>query len=287
MELSQVQSQQLNHQQIQGLKLLQMNSWELEQYLRELSQENPLVDLEPETHSAAEKDELVRYLQWLEDNDFQNFYCQQMSEDELDPLSQVGTAGGLEETLPRFLSRQLYTMNLEENLADAVCYLASCLDDRGYLAAPLPELAQSSCFSLSRLEQALKILRGLEPAGVGAENLSQCLELQLRRIGEEGPTLAIVQSHLEMLARHQYAAIAVRLGILTEQVKTAAAIIRELNPRPGAIFEQVEQTAYILPDIFVEEQAGRYTARLHRPGRPYFRINGYYRSLLHHSQDPK
>ena len=68
MELMQVQSQQLSYQQIQGLKLLQMSSWELEQYLRELSQENPLVDLEPETPSVEEKDELLHYLQWLEDN---------------------------------------------------------------------------------------------------------------------------------------------------------------------------------------------------------------------------
>ena len=90
MELMQVQSQQLSYQQIQGLKLLQMSSWELEQYLRELSQENPLVDLEPETPSVEEKDELLHYLQWLEDNDYQNLYCQQVNEDELDPLSRVG-----------------------------------------------------------------------------------------------------------------------------------------------------------------------------------------------------
>ena len=139
MELMQVQSQQLSYQQIQGLKLLQMSSWELEQYLRELSQENPLVDLEPETPSVEEKDELLHYLQWLEDNDYQNLYCQQVNEDELDPLSRVGTEGGLEETLFRFLSRQLYTMDLEEELADAVRYLASSLDERGYLAAPMAE----------------------------------------------------------------------------------------------------------------------------------------------------
>ena len=151
MELMQIQSQQLSYQQIQGLKLLQMSSWELEQYLRELSQENPLVDLEPETPSVEEKDELLHYLQWLEDNDYQNLYCQQVNEDELDPLSRVGTEGGLEETLFRFLSRQLYTMDLEEELADAVRYLASSLDERGYLAAPMAELAQSSRIPLPRI----------------------------------------------------------------------------------------------------------------------------------------
>ena len=287
MELSQVQTQQLNHQQLMGLKVLQMGTMELEQYLRELTQENPLVDLEPEAPAPEKEDELLQYLQWLEDNDHQNFYCNQLSEEELDPLSRVGTDGGLEETLFRFLSRQLYSMDLEEETAETVRYLASCLDERGYLTVSLDELAQSGRIPLSRLERALDILRGLEPAGVGAENLSQCLELQLKRIHEEGPALDIVRHHLEALARRHYAAIASRLSLPIEEVKAAAALIRELDPRPGAVFDRAEQAPYILPDLFVEEQEGRYLARLRRPGRPPFQINGYYRSLLAQSQDPQ
>lgn len=61
----------------------------------------------------------------------------------------------------------------------------------------------------------------------------------------------------------------------------------ELEPRPDAVFEQAEQTVYILPDIFVEEQEGRYTVRLRTSGRPPFQINGYYRDLLLRSQDPQ
>ena len=287
MELSQVQTQQLNHQQLMGLKVLQMGTMELEQYLRELTQENPLVDLEPEAPAPEKEDELLRYLQWLEDNDHQNFYCNQLSEEELDPLSRVGTDGGLEETLFRFLSRQLYSMDLEEETAETVRYLASCLDERGYLTVSLDELAQSGRIPLSPLQRAQDIIRGLEPAGVGAENLSQCLELQLKRIHEEGPALDIVRHHLEALARRHYAAIASRLSLPIEEVKAAAALIRELDPRPGAVFDRAEQTPYILPDLFVEEKGGRYAARLRRPGRPPFQINGYYRSLLAQSQDPQ
>lgn len=286
-ELLQTQSQQLNYQQIQGLRLLQMGSPELEQYLRELAQENPMVDLEPEASAREEDDGLLGYLRWMEDNDHQNLYYAQMSEEELDPLSRVGTEGGLEETLFRFLSRQLYAMDLEEDLADAVRYLASGLDERGYLAAPLPELARNSPFPLPRLERALEILRGLEPAGVGAESLSQCLELQLLRIGEKGPALAIVRSHLALLAKRHYSSIASKMNISADQVKQAEAIIRELDPRPGAVFERPEQIPYILPDIFVEEEGGRYTVRARKPGRPPFQINGYYRRLLSQSQDPE
>lgn len=287
MELLQTQSQQLNYQQMQGLKLLQMSSPELEQYLRELAQENPLVDLEPDPAPREEDDGLLSYLRWLEDNDHQNLYYSQMSEEELDPLSRVGTEGGLEETLFRFLSRQLYAMDLEEDLADAVRYLASSLDGRGYLAAPLAELARAGRFPLPRLERALEVLRGLEPAGVGAADLSQCLELQLLRIREEGPALTIVRSHLPLLAKRHYSSIAGKMNISVEQVKAAEAVIRELDPRPGAVFERPEQTTYILPDIFVDEEDGRYTARARRPGRPPFQINSYYRRLLLQSQDPQ
>lgn len=285
MELMQMQTQQLNCQQIQGVKLLQMGSLELEQYLRELAQDNPMVDLEGDSAVHEADDSLLHCLRWLEENDRQNLYYQQMSEEELDPLFRVGNEGGLEETLFRFLSRQLYPMELEQSTANAVRYLASCLDERGYLSAPLRELAESSRIPLPQLEQALEILRGLEPAGVGAETLSQCLELQLRRIRVEGPALDIVRFHLELLAKRHYAAIAAKLNISVEEVKAAEAVIRELDPRPGAVFERAEQIPYILPDIFVEEEGGHYIARSRKPPRPPFQINEYYRKLLLQSSD--
>lgn len=285
MELLQTQSQQLNHQQIQGLKLLQMGSLELEQYLQEMARENPMIDLETEVPAHAGDDELICYLKWLEDNDQQNIYYQQMSEEELEPLARIGNDGGLEETLFRFLSRQLYSLGLENDLADAVRYLASCLDERGYLTISLEELAQSSHISVPRLEQALGILRKLEPAGVGAENLSQCLELQLRRIGENGPALMIVRHYLELLAKRHYSSIAVKLNIPVEQVMSAEAIIRELDPRPGAVFGRAEQIPYIFPDIFVSEVDGQYLAQSRKPGRSPFQINTYYHNMLLQSQD--
>ena len=132
MELLQHQSQQqkLSQQQIQSVELLQMSAPELESFLRELAQENPVVELEeasPERERPRE-DELLGRLNWLEDNDRQNRYFQHVDEEELDPLARVGTTGGLEETLFRFLSRQLYQMDLDEDTAQGVRYLAACLD---------------------------------------------------------------------------------------------------------------------------------------------------------------
>ena len=286
MELIQSQVQRLSQQQLQGVELLQMSAQELESYLRELSQENPVVELEehfaPAQESPREED-LLRRLRWLEDNDRQNHYYQHIDEEELDPLVRVSGTGGLEETLVRFISRQLDRPGVEEELDRAVRYLAACLDGGGYLRFSLEELSGQTGIPLSRMKQALALLHSLEPAGVGAADLSQCLELQLLRIGAEGPALAIVRDHLEALAKRHYRAIASALGITVEQVREAEGIIRELEPRPGAVFEQPEQVAYIQPDVFVAEEEGRFVARTRGGERPPFRISAYYRDLLSQS----
>lgn len=193
-------------------------------------------------------------------------------------------SGGLEETLPQFLSRQLDRLALDGETARTVRFLASCLDEDGYLRASPEELAQDASIPLETIRAGLAALRTLEPAGVGAENLSQCLELQLERAGVGGPALAIVRGHLESLARCRYRLIADKLGVSVDQVLCAQRTIRELDPRPGAVFNRPEPAPYIYPDIFVDEQDGRFVARSSHPERPAFHINGYYRDLLAQSQ---
>lgn len=287
MELLQSQVQRLNQQQLQSVELLQLSTLEVEAYLRELAQENPVIELEdsrPET-DRPQDEELLRRLSWLEDNDQQNRYYQHMEQEELDPLAQVSAQEGLEETLFRFISRQLYPMQLDEDTAQTVRYLAACLDRDGYLRTSQEELAGDLSVSVEQIARCVEILRSLEPAGVGAADLSQCLELQLRRIHETGPALSIVRDHLDALAKRHYRAIAAQLSVSVEEVRRAEALIRELEPRPGAVFEPAEQIQYILPDVFVEEVEGRLVARVRGRERPPFQISGYYRTLLRQAEE--
>lgn len=289
MKLLQSQVQRLSLHQLQSIEMLQLSTQELDAYIRELSLSNPLVEPDEVTPSSPEgrqEDDLLRKLKWLEDNDYQNRFYQRVDDDELDPLALLPSDGGLEETLFRFLSRQVHQLGLSESMAQIVRYLAACLDDNGYFRIPLEELSQNSSIPVSKLEEGLTILRRLEPAGVGAADLSQCLELQLHRIHETGPALSIVRCYLPLLAKRHYRDIAARLGITQEEVLQAERLIRELEPRPGAVFQQPEQIPYILPDVFVEEdKTGRLIARTRRRERPPFRINSYYRQLLSESQD--
>lgn len=289
MELLQKQVQQLDQRQIQRLEVLQMSALELRDYLQELSQENPVVDLNdtPAPPEDAREDPRLQHLRWLADNDRQNRYYQGLWEYEDDPIARIGVSGGLEETLPQFLSRQLDRLRLDGDTARTVEFLASCLDGDGYLRPPLDELAADSGIPLPLLERGLAVLRTLEPAGVGAGSLSQCLALQLERAGVDGPALAIVREHLEPLARCRYRFIADRLGIPVGEVLSALKTIRELEPRPGAVFDQPGQTPYLYPDVFVEEKDGRFTARARAGERPAFQINGYYKELLANSGQPE
>ena len=287
MELVQRQTQQLTQQTLQSLALLQMSTVELEAYVQELAQENPIIDLEPprSEQEAPRDQELFRRVKWLEDSDRQNRYYQRLDAEELDPLAQVGTDGGLEESLSNFLFRQIQQLDLDESAKQLLCYLSACLDEDGYFRIPLDELSRTSGISQRRLARTLELLRSLEPAGVGASSLSQCLELQLLRIHEEGPALAIVRDCLEELAKKHYHAISARLSISQEEVRSAERLIRELNPRPGSIFALPSEISYIQPDILIEEMDGHFTARLRNSDRPYFQINSYYRSLLTQSDD--
>lgn len=203
----------------------------------------------------------------------------------MDPLTRVGTGGGLEETLVSFLSRQLDRLRLEESAARLVRYLIYCLDDDGYLRTPLAELSRHGAIPLPKLEEALAVLKTLEPAGVGAAELWECLALQLERIGETGPALTIVRDHLEALAKRHDRAIAAKLNITPAQVEEARRTIRELDPRPGSVFQRTEQVFYIQPDLTVEEQEGRLTVKSTRGERPPFRLSRYYQKLLKQSED--
>ncbi len=288
LEQKQQIKQQLSVHQRYGIELLQMSAQELEACLQELAQENPLVQLDeglPKTE-PVQKDDLVARLRWLEENDFQNYYYRSSVHDEVDePLARMGCGGGLDETLFSFLTRQIDRRRLPWHVAETVKYLIYCLDEDGYLRVSVEELARTGIYSQEQLEQAYELLLSMEPAGVGAANLSQCLLLQLQRIGYSGPAIEIVEYHLEELALQHHRAIASRLGISKSQVQNAQQVIRSLEPRPGALFARPSLTQYIHPDVFVVEEDGVFVVQEKQVDHPVFRMNPDYLKLLSESDD--
>ena len=287
LELSLKQALKLSPQMLQSMEILQMSTLELSEYIQELVQENPAAELAEPADPGDESEELWRRVQSMADQDHQNRQYVTPDREELDPLARVGTEGGLEDTLLLHLTRQLERSRASTLVLRGAQFLAACLDEDGYLRDDVADLAQSAGLPASVLEEGLSLLQSLDPPGVGARDLSQCLALQLRRRGETGPALAIAQTQLERLGRKQYHAIAQELGISQEAVREAEQVIQSLNPRPGAAFAGREEPHYLIPDLAVVETEQGLSVIYQDSYAPTLQLSGYYCRLQEQSGDPE
>lgn len=159
------------------------------------------------------------------------------------------------------------------------------IDDDGYLRSPLDELAQQSGIAPKELERALGLIQTLDPVGVGARNVQECLLIQIRQLDLEGTLVEkIVRGHLPDLETRKYQNIAKALGVTPNDVMEASRIIiHELEPKPGRPY-QTPDTHYVVPDVYVVKLEDRYVIQLNDEGLPRVRINPYYRKLLNRKE---
>lgn len=283
--LSQKQTQSLSPQMIQSMKLLQMDSQELLEYISEAIQENPVLELMESHEKRDELFDLCRKLEWLVSTDLQNReYYLQDSEVESDPLRNFGGVRELEADLYDFLLAQLQSLKLESQAVACVKFLIGCLDQNGWLDEDLPALSRESGYPLEQLERALTVVQTLEPAGVGARDLAECLRLQLfRRTPVDELAVRIVASHLGSLAKDRYGLIAQELNSSQKEVRRACEVIRSLDPRPGSRFAAYEAPAYVHPDMIVVKTEGGFELLANDAFFPALRISPYYTALLKES----
>lgn len=289
MELSitQKQTQTLSPQMMQSMEVLQMGSQELLEYIEQAVQENPVLEREEHYDGQDRSVDLRRKLEWLEATDPQNrYYHRQDSEGEDDPLRGYGTSEPDEENLYYYVSSQLRLLELEPQVMSCAVFLVESLNQNGWLDEPLSELARDLGQPEQRMEQALLAVQSLEPAGVGARNLSECLRLQLiRRTPVNQLAVRIVEEHLDALSKNRYGLIARQLKAGPEQVRQACDLIRTLNPRPGTGFAARENLSYITPDIIVVSFPDHFELLTNDYYFPTLNISGYYTRLLKESDE--
>ena len=226
----QIQSQVPSQQMQQALLLLRKNAWELNEYLWEQALENPVLEIrEPE------------WRQW-------------------NPQTPQGTGGttyekAAQKTLGEELLEQLDLRELSDAEITAAKEIIAALDERGYFTESLRDLERLCGVTRGEAIRALKAVQALDPAGVGARSLRECLILQLERKGvrDEAP-YAIVREHLEELAGGKYAEIGKAVGITAAKSREYGELIRSLRPvidnaPPG-------DTQYVYPEIAVENDGG-------------------------------
>ena len=281
----------MSQKMIQSTEILQMGSLELENYIKDLSMENPVVDLE-DGYDGASKDEsetretteiqedVVKKLEWLNSSDEQNrvYYSQDYDVSEIE---QWNFSVDEDEDLTHFIMSQLVGAPIDEAALEIISYMVLSLDSKGYLNEDFEDMALRFGVSEDEIEKCLHILQGLEPAGVGACNLKECLMLQLDRMDvQDAIVRTIVGDYLEQLGKNQLHVIAKKMKVSLDEVSEAVKVIKALNPKPGRGFSSREKLKYITPDVTVVRLGGYYEILLNEYAYPRISINSYYLKLL-------
>ena len=288
LSMSMKQTQTLSPQMMQSMEILQMGSQELLEYIQDQVQENPVLEMEEKYGKGDDTAVLQRKLEWLGATDAQKrYYHQQDTEDdEKDPISNYGTVDEREENLYLYVLSQLEVMDLEPELLPVGRFLVESLNQNGWLDESVEDLAEELGKPVEEVEKALAAVQSLEPAGVGARNLSECLVLQLQRRHEDSElAIRIARDYLDPLSKSRYGLIAKSLGVCQEEVRTACDLIRTLNPRPGGGFAARENLVYINPDLFVVNFPDHFELLTNDYFFPDLNISGYYCRMLKSTED--
>lgn len=182
-----------------------------------------------------------------------------------------------------FLRDQLARRKLPPKLLSLCTYLIERLDEDGFLPPEELEHLHHLGLPAPMLEEALAAVQALEPAGIAARSLSECLLIQLRRSGQETPLLTeLVSHHLEPLARQQYSPLAHLLRCSKAEVENAAAQIAQLDPHPGRWDAPAsEPVQYIQPDAYVLDENGALSVVLNDFYLPHLALSSQYEEMMH------
>ena len=272
------QTLKLSPQQIQSMELLQMNSQELLEYLARVVEENPVLEQEDPPSLRDAYSELKQKADWL---DAGSSVSVSDGFSEGPDQENYGTRDRETESLSAFLKDQLERRHLSKAMLSLCQYLADMVDEDGFLDRE--DLAGLTALNIpgKMIYEALDQIQSLEPAGVGARDLSECLLLQMARLDSVPPYAREIASRfLTELGRNQPGRIAKALNCTHTEVETAAAFIQTLNPRPGGPYSPAEPTVYVRPDFFIAEIDGRWQAILNDYYLPRVSISDYYLRLM-------
>jgi RNA polymerase sigma-54 factor len=275
----------------QSIRLLQLSTLELHAEIERLLAENPILeraedegDAEPVAAAAQERGDEAPLPADAEAAEALALPGEAPDADDEDADRAEGVPDA--PTLREHLLAQLALLGLSARDRALATVLIDALDEDGYLAQPLEEIAAllpaEANASTEELAIALRHVQNLEPAGVGARSLAECLALQLRAQGGDGPAhrvaLAIAERHLELLAARDFGRLRAATGADDDTLRAAHRLIRTLDPRPGAAFAPLA-APYVVPDVLVRKVRGTWRASLNPQAVPRLRIHRLYAEI--------
>jgi RNA polymerase sigma-54 factor len=175
---------------------------------------------------------------------------------------------------------QLHMSVSDEILLEIGDAIIQNLDEDGMLRASLNEIANLGPYPMEDVEKALCVVQSLDPPGIAARDLNECLRMQLRHLGlQDSPPDVMVRDYMKQLQSHQYSEIARQMSLTMEEVSHHLEIVRGLDPKPGLKYSPNSST-YIIPDVFVVKESDEYKIILNDDGLPKLRISPTYRRML-------
>lgn len=258
----------------------------LEEVLEEKKDENPKEGEETPTDDTK-SDEFDKLGEMADD--WRDYYSQtivrrnNLSEERDQKQEALENTAAKPMSLHDYLMGQLSLIDFPSHLAEAAENIIYSIDKSGYLANPLEEIVQSleKPLPVEEVKEALKVVQSLEPPGVGARNLQECLLLQLdKRDPNYQITKELLLNYLEDIEMKKYPVIAKKTGQSLDIIKRQVEFIRTLNPKPGSIFCD-ETIPYVVPEVKVEYIDGKYEVFLiDSANMPHLHISSFYKKFL-------
>ncbi|MCB9263357.1 MAG: RNA polymerase factor sigma-54 [Flavobacteriales bacterium] len=313
--LSQKLLQKLSPQQIQFIKLLELNTLNFEQKVEEELIENPALETGKDETDTGNYEEEYDYSSSNDSGDDDNFDYESSSKDEID-ISDYLTddEGGIQlndqynnnnddddrEFTPINSSisfRERLFEQVSPNLKDEHEHILAdqiigTIEDDGYLRRPLRSIANDLLFSSNiratekELENVLAKIQDLEPPGIGARSLQECLLLQIQFKAKTKNTAItklayeIIEKHMEDFSKKHYSKLIKKLDIEEDFLKEAISFIAKLNPKPAASGDSSSQTDYIIPDFIVKERYGELEVELNNRNTPTLKVSADFMETL-------
>ena len=297
-------SQKLSPQQIKLMKLIQLSTLDLEQKIEAEMGENPALESGAEVvksdnqendfdeNTKIETDE-IDIDQFLSDDEIPSYrlYSNNYSSD--DEERSVPLSGGI--SFHQSLLQQMGNLILNEDEMLIAEFLIGSIDDSGYIRRNDDELIDDLAFTQNiftdknQLNKVIRSVQSLDPPGVGARSLKECLQLQLEKKKKDRPevvhALKIIKDEFDHFSHKHYTKLQDRVRITQEELKEALELIGKLNPKPGGALSSTIQNTHVVPDFILTLEDGRIEIKLNRRNAPQLKVSNAYKDMLEGYQE--
>ena len=300
-------SQKLSPQQIQLMKLIELPLQELEERLSREIEENPALESGKENEDDFYENESdygddsnsdendINVEDYLSDDDIPDYRLKTNNYSEDDEEKSMPFISGL--SFNQFLKNQLSTFSLSEEDQKIAEFLVGSVDQLGYIRTELIDIVDDLAFTmgvytdLDSTERILKKIHLLDPPGVGARDLKECLVIQLKRKNNSKSVesaINILENHFELFIKKHYQKIIQKINITEDELRESIKEIEKLNPKPGSAFsEPTKINSTIIPDFKIEIIDNQLVLNLNSRNAPELFVSNEYKNMLSGYQENK